>query len=117
MDGRLLAFVGVATLVTVTPGADMALVTRNTLRGGFDAGLRTSAGILSGLCFWAFAAAVGVAALVATSATAFTVLKLAGAVYLVYLGLSTLLRAWSGQAPSGTAPADVSAKRLYRQGL
>jgi RhtB (resistance to homoserine/threonine) family protein len=117
VDHRLLAFVAVATLLIVTPGADMALVTRNVLRGGLGAGLRTSAGILSGLFVWAFLSAVGVAAVVAASATAFTVLKLAGAAYLIYLGVSTLWRSRpAARAAAHAAPA-LAFRGLYRQGL
>jgi threonine/homoserine/homoserine lactone efflux protein len=118
MDHRLLAFLAIATLVTITPGVDMALVTRNVLRWGLGAGLRTSAGILSGLCVWALLAAVGVAAVVAASATAYTALRLAGAAYLVVLGATTLWRSRGGRrsgAPEHAAPPGRGG--LYRQGL
>jgi threonine/homoserine/homoserine lactone efflux protein len=68
----------------------MALVLRNTLRGGRAAGFRTVGGIAVGLLGWAAASALGVAAVLAASATVFTVLKLAGAAYLVYLGVQSL---------------------------
>jgi threonine/homoserine/homoserine lactone efflux protein len=120
VDHRLLVFLGIATLVSVTPGADMALVARNVLRGGFGAGLQTSAGVLSGLVVWAFLSAVGIAALVAASATAFTVLKLAGAAYLIYLGLTTLWRTRRLEPVDSTARQgtdEPSFGSLYRQGL
>ena len=90
LDGQLLAFLGVAVAVTLTPGPDMALVLRNTVRAGRGAGFRTVAGIALGLFVWAAASALGVAALLAASSTLFTVLKLAGAVYLVCLGVQSL---------------------------
>lgn len=90
MDDRLLAFIGVSIAVVVIPGPDMALVARNVLRHGRSAGFATSLGICAGTLGWAVAAAVGVSTLLATSAVAFTALKLAGAAYLVYLGISTL---------------------------
>ena len=117
MDGRLLAFLAVATLLTITPGADMALVTRNVLRGGLGAGLRTSAGILTGLFVWALLSAIGVAAIVAASATAFTVLKLAGAAYLIYLGVSTLWHSRAAVQAAALAASAVPLRGLYRQGL
>ncbi len=92
VDHELLAFVGIATLLTITPGPDMALVTRSVLRGGTRAGLETSVGILCGLVVWASLAAMGIAAIPAASATAFTTLKLLGAAYLLYLGAGTLWR-------------------------
>jgi threonine/homoserine/homoserine lactone efflux protein len=89
-DSQLLAFAGVALVLSVTPGPDMALVLRNTVRDGRGAGFRTVAGIAVGLLGWATASAVGVAAVLAASATVFTALKLAGAAYLVYLGVQSL---------------------------
>ena len=90
MDDRLLAFIGVSVAVVVIPGPDMALVARNVLRFGRSAGIATSAGICTGILGWAVAAALGVSTLLATSAVAFTALKLAGAAYLIYLGIATL---------------------------
>jgi threonine/homoserine/homoserine lactone efflux protein len=90
LDGQVLAFCGVALVLAVTPGPDMALVLRNTLRGGRPAGLRTIAGTSVGLVGWALASAAGVAAVLAASTTVFTALKIAGGIYLVYLGVQTL---------------------------
>jgi len=90
LDDRLLAFVAVSVAVVVIPGPDMALVARNVLRHGRSAGFATSVGICTGVLGWAIAAALGVATLLATSAAAFTALKLAGAAYLIYLGITTL---------------------------
>jgi threonine/homoserine/homoserine lactone efflux protein len=80
---ELLAFVGVAAVVIVTPGQDTALTIRNTVLGGRGAGVRTAAGVVCGQAVWALAAAAGVAALVVASEPAFTAVKLAGAAYLV----------------------------------
>ena len=121
MDHHLLAFIGIATLLTVTPGADMALVTRNVLQGGLRAGFQTSAGILCGLVVWAALAVLGIAAVLAASATAFTILKIAGAAYLLYLGVMTLWRTRRSEpAPDHTnEPPRVtrSFSEHYRQGL
>jgi threonine/homoserine/homoserine lactone efflux protein len=117
LDDRLLAFVGVAVAVVVIPGPDMALVARNVLRHGRAAGFATSAGICTGILGWAVAAALGVSTLLATSATAFTALKLAGAAYLIYLGVATL----RGHDVSDDAGANdgprLSWHRAWMQGM
>lgn len=120
VDHQLLAFLGIATLLTITPGADMALVTRNVLRGGARAGLETSAGILCGLLVWASLAAMGIAAILAASAVAFTTLKLLGAAYLVYLGAITLWRSrklFEERPEPETAQPAPGFGPHYRQGL
>ncbi len=115
---HLVAFLGVAVVIVVTPGVDMALVTKNALLHGRRAALATALGINAGIGVWTVAAALGLAALVHASATAFAVVKLAGAAYLVYLGLQAL-RA-SRRRDHHLAP--VSARTLgsghaFRQGL
>lgn len=109
-------FLAVAVVVVVTPGPDMALVLRNTLAGGRIAGLATSAGTCSGLVVHAFAAALGLSALLLASSRAFTVVKLVGAGYLVYLGLRTLLRA-GGAEQEGADVGSVGPWAAYRQGV
>ena len=68
----------------------MALIARNVLRHGRSSGVATAVGVSTGTLGWAAAAAVGVSTILATSATLFTALKIAGAIYLVYLGITTL---------------------------
>jgi threonine/homoserine/homoserine lactone efflux protein len=87
---QLLPFLAVAAVVVVTPGVDMALVTKNALLHGRRPALATAVGINVGILLWTTAAALGLAAVIAHSATAFTVIKVAGALYLVYLGLQVL---------------------------
>ncbi len=117
MDDRLLAFAGVAIAVVVIPGPDMALVARNVLRHGRSAGIATSIGICTGVLGWAIAAAFGVSAVLATSATAFTVLKLAGAAYLIYLGVSTLRAGDATTAADASGRATLAVHRAWLQGL
>jgi threonine/homoserine/homoserine lactone efflux protein len=90
---ELLAFIGVAVVVIVTPGQDTALTIRNTIAGGRRAGVRTAVGVVCGQAVWALAASAGVAALLVASEPAFVALKLAGAAYLLYLGGQALLAA------------------------
>lgn len=90
---HLLVFIGVAALVIVVPGPDTAVVTKNVLLYGRRAALATSLGVAAGLAAWTVAAAVGVASLLRASAVAFTVVKLIGALYLIWLGIRALLAA------------------------
>lgn len=110
----VLAFTGVAALLTITPGVDMALVARSALSGGRRAALATTWGVVVGCLAWAAASALGVAAVLAASATAYDALRLAGAGYLVWLGIGALRR--SGRDPvvpaGGAAPPRRSAFRV-----
>src|SRR5213078_2427064 len=90
---HLLPFLAVAVVVVVTPGVDMALVTKNALVHGRRQALATALGVNAGIAAWTVAAALGLAAVVQASAAAFAAIKLAGALYLVYLGVQTLRRA------------------------
>lgn len=117
MDQQLIAFIGISIVVVVVPGPDMALVARNVLRHGRTAGYATSLGICTGTLGWALAAGLGVSTILATSAAAFTALKLAGAVYLVYLGITTLRDRDAHQAAGGNARPGLPQHRAFLQGL
>jgi threonine/homoserine/homoserine lactone efflux protein len=86
----LLPFLLASILVTVIPGADMALITRQVLVGGQGLARRTIAGNLTGILVHGLALAAGLSALIVASATAYTTVKLAGAVYLVWLGIQAI---------------------------
>lgn len=88
--GDAWAFVGISVALIVAPGPDIALVTRNTVHAGRRAGLVTSLGTSTGLAVHGLGAVLGLSAILATSTTVFTVVKLAGAAYLTYLGVRTL---------------------------
>src|SRR5918998_698626 len=87
MLGQIVAFTIAATLVTITPGADMALVARRALTDGWRRASVTSFGVVTGLLVHATASAAGISVILLRSATAFTVLKIVGACYLVFLGI------------------------------
>jgi threonine/homoserine/homoserine lactone efflux protein len=93
IDPSLIAFVGIAALLTILPGVDMALVAKVTLQDGRRAAFLTSLGISAGLPVHASASALGLSIILSTSATAFTVVKIAGALYLSYLGIQTFRHA------------------------
>jgi threonine/homoserine/homoserine lactone efflux protein len=118
--GQLLAFLGVSALVIVTPGQDTALTIRSTLLGGRRAGILTALGVATGQAVWTLTASLGVTALLLASEPAFLAVKLAGAVYLVFLGGQLLLRALRrSPAPHELAPtqAGLSPVTAFRQGL
>jgi threonine/homoserine/homoserine lactone efflux protein len=112
----LLTFAPVAAILCLTPGAGTAMVVRSAATTGRRAALHTTIGNSLGVLTWAVLAAVGVAAVVATSVEAFTVIKLAGAVVLVILGVQTL---WRGpDSRDGGPDASPSAQRnALRDGL
>jgi threonine/homoserine/homoserine lactone efflux protein len=111
------AFAAVAALIVVVPGPDMALVLRNGVAHGRGAAVATALGINVGLLVWALAAALGITALLHASGTAFTVLKLAGAAYLVWLGLRALLDAWRGTGDAAASSRHRRRASPFRQGL
>jgi len=90
IDPRLIAFVGVAALLTILPGADMALVTRNVLAYGRRRTILTIVGISCGCVIHATASALGISAVLATSATAYNVMKTLGAAYLIWMGIQSI---------------------------
>jgi threonine/homoserine/homoserine lactone efflux protein len=114
---QLLPFLAVSALLVITPGVDMALVTKNALLHGRAAAQATALGINVGIFFWTIAAAVGLAAAIAASATVFTAIKLAGASYLVVIGVRALLASRRAAASPATAMPGVGAAAAFRQGV
>lgn len=105
---HLLLFAAAGLLLNLTPGPDVLYIVRNALRFGARAGVVAALGINAGCFVHIFAAAVGVSALLAASATAFTVLKWAGAAYLLWVGVQLLVskavpQRWG--SPDGSPPA------------
>jgi len=123
MDGvhDLALFSLTVLMLNATPGVDLVFTLTRTLQQGVRAGVAAALGINAGCVLHALGAAFGLAALMAASATAFTAVKLAGALYLAWLAYGLLRQAWHpGAAPAdptrGAAPpADPWA--LFRQGL
>ena len=92
------AFLAVSALVIVTPGQDTALTIRNTLARGRRGGVHTAAGVALGQLVWALAASAGLVALLHAWEPAFLALRIAGAAYLLYLGLTALRSAFTPKA-------------------
>ena len=105
---QLLLFMAAGVLLNFTPGPDVLYIVTHALRRGARAGMVAALGITAGCFVHIFAAAVGVSALMAASATAFTVLKWAGAAYLVYVGLRLLLAKGDSAMQLGAAGADAT---------
>lgn len=115
------SFALVAGLVTITPGLDTALVLRSALTKGRWPAYATALGVCSGVLVWGMAAAVGISALLTASEVAYTVLRLVGAAYLVWLGLRLL---WAAirrdrvtEASTGDVAPGTSGWAAWRQGF
>ena len=113
------SFLLVVLLGAMSPGPDFVVVTRTSLTGGRRAGIAAGAGIALGVFAWVVAIALGVAAVLTASAVAFTVVKLVGAGYLVFLGVKSWLAVRRGEyrdlGAADTAPLKAGA--AFRQGL
>jgi len=118
---QLLVFIAAGWLLNLTPGPDVLYIVSSALKSGVRAGIVAALGIVSGCFVHVFAAALGVSALLATSATAFTVLKWIGAAYLVWMGVKLLFARGGGSfiVPADAArthqPADL--RRVYLRGF
>lgn len=124
IDPQIIAFTGIAAVLTITPGSDTMLVMRSVLARGQRAGLLATLGISSGLFFHAALSALGLSVILVRSAAAYNTVKLLGACYLIFLGcqsLWTALRRREGQAPeteeteSPLKRSDV--KKSFAEGL
>src|ERR1700738_1663917 len=118
MDTQILAFAGISLLLAVTPGPDMAVVTKNALAHGRRGVILTTSGIALGLILWVVGTALGLAAFLRASGDLLFVLKLVGAAYLAYLGVRTLIE--SRQKPAdllAEAPPAAPAPAAFRQGF
>ena len=119
---QLLLFIAAGWLLNLTPGPDVLYIVTQALRSGARAGIVAGLGITTGCFVHIFAAALGVGALLAASATAFNLLKWAGAAYLLYVGVRLLFsRARGNLLPSAgneaSAPIPADLWRVYSGGF
>ncbi|CAG4892147.1 LysE family translocator [Paraburkholderia saeva] len=117
-------FVVAVFLLNVTPGPDTAYIVGRSVAQGRGAGLMSALGISAGCCVHSLACAFGLTALLAASATAFTVIKFVGAIYLIYLGVRLILAKPAAEVPNvatsvpSRAPgAPKSLRQLFLQGF
>jgi RhtB (resistance to homoserine/threonine) family protein len=117
---HLLVYVGIVVAIALLPGPDTAVVTKNALIHGREAALGSAIGVNIGLSVWTLATALGVAAILRSSATVYDGLKLVGALYLVWIGARTL---WDSRRPRGAADTTAAGPRAidrrggFRQGV
>ncbi len=121
---QLLLFVAAGVLLNLTPGPDVLYIVSNALRSGARAGMVAALGITAGCFVHIIAAAVGISALMAASATAFTLLKWVGAAYLVYVGVRLLLtkadsamQLGAARANSTGAGGNIDYKTIFLRGF
>jgi threonine/homoserine/homoserine lactone efflux protein len=114
-------FVASGLLLNIMPGPDSLLIMTRSATQGWRAGSAAALGIGTGTFVHIFAAALGLSAILATSAAAFTVVKLAGAAYILYLAVGMLLSKRSKGSNDGTAAplkiAPLPYRRIYAQGI
>lgn len=111
----LLSFLGTAILLTVMPGPDILFVTAQSISQNAQAGITTALGLCTGLLVHITAAVVGISAIVYSSSAIFTIVKFAGAAYLIYLAIGAF-RAGGSNLQLGEKPA-IAYGKLYKKGI
>lgn len=124
MDGKLLPFLGISILLIISPGPDMAMVTKNALSQGRRGALLTTMGIGTAILVHVTVAALGLSALLRSASALFAVVKLCGAAYLIFLGARALWATRPARSDARPAAATVGSVRplmhtgsSYRQGV
>ena len=115
MPDLLLPYLAVIAVLTITPGPDMLLVLRNGIRDGSEAAWATGLGCCAGIAVHATLAVLGLSAILAASSEAFTVVKVAGAVYLVFLGVQAIRSSFEVRRSLGRGAERTGS--AFRQGL
>ena len=113
-------FIATAVLLIVTPGQDTFFILGRSLSGGRNAGIAAALGVSAGTVIHTVLAALGLSALLATSPHAFMAVKLAGAAYLIYIGMRALLSKSGGipgEAGHDNRDASHANRAAFRQGV
>jgi threonine/homoserine/homoserine lactone efflux protein len=112
-----LLFIGASIILCIVPGPDMIYLLSRTIAQGKKAGFAAALGINLGGYFHLTAAILGISAIIATSAIAFTILKYCGAAYLIYIGFKAILSNSSSAIDSSDNEAQLSIKSIFWQGF
>jgi len=113
----LTLFIISGLLLNIAPGPDSVLIMSRSATQGWRAGSAAALGIGAGTCVHVLAAALGLSALMASSAWAFGLIKWVGAAYLVYLGLTMLLSRSSAKTGPQATPAPLPYRKIFAQGF
>lgn len=118
MEFHTLLLFAVASLsINLIPGPDVIYIVSNTMTGKMRQGIKAALGLGVGYFFHTFAAVVGLSALVLNSAIAFTAVKWLGALYLFYLGISSILAMWKGKSNLNKVDDNTVQKNVFVQGV
>ena len=112
-----LVFFSAALALNLSPGPDLIYILSRSIAHGRRVGLASAAGVCTGTFVHVLAASIGLSAILATSTTAFTVVKYVGAAYLIYLGVKSLRSAGATFSSAKHTETDVSLWRAFRQGV
>ncbi len=112
-----LLFFSTAFILNITPGPDLIYILSRTIAQGKKIGIASSIGVCTGALFHVFAAALGLSAILATSALAFTIVKIIGAFYLFYLGFKSIFSAGTSIDFSNEDKPNVSTWQAFKQGV
>ena len=110
-------FIASGLMLNIMPGPDSVLVVTRSAAQGWRAGSAAAFGISSGIFTHILVGSLGLSALLATSSAAFSLVKYAGAAYLLYMGLGLLFKTRSDQAPALATPRTLSYPRLLLEGF
>lgn len=110
-------FVVSGLLLNVTPGADSLYIATRSVSQGWRAGMLAALGIGAGCCVHILAAALGLSALLAASAAAFTVVKIVGGLYLLYVGISLIRSSSSAVSSTVVSSAPAALRKIFMQGF
>lgn len=114
---NFLLYIALCILLIILPGPDTAIVTKNTIVTSRRAGFETMFGTLSALMIHTTFAIVGLSAIIVQSSKFFTIIKFVGAIYLIYLGVKTLIAMIKREAQTAIEPSTSSKSSSYFQGF